>query len=134
MSKLSTALLAAVAFTTLASNAHAWDHPGHMWTAKIAFSEIERARPELIEKIGMLFLAHPDPNKDQPADQLVKNMVNFILNGESPVEEAPQLPDAYWEKLQSTAERRLTLARYRIADLLISAADQIEVQRKFIGR
>ncbi len=76
----------------------------------------------------------PDPNKDQPAQKLVQNMVNFILNGVSPVKEAPQLPAGYWEKLQSTAERRLTLAGYRITDLLISAADQIEAQRKFVGR
>ncbi len=76
----------------------------------------------------------PDPNKDQPADKLVQNMVNFILNGVSPVKEAPPLPAGYWEKLQSTSERQLTLAGYRIADLLISAADQIEAQRKFVGR
>jgi len=75
----------------------------------------------------------PDPNKDQPADKLVQNMINFILNGVSPVKEAPPLPAGYWEKLQSTSERQLMLAGYRIADLLISAADQIEAQRKFIG-
>jgi len=75
-----------------------------------------------------------DPNKDQSAEKLVRNMINFILNGVSPVQEAPELPAGYWEKLQGTAERRITLAGYRIADLLISAADQIEAQRKFIGR
>lgn len=75
----------------------------------------------------------PDPNKDQPADKLVQNMVNFILNGVSPVKDAPPLPPGYWEKLQSTSERQLALAGYRIADLLISAADQIEAQRKFVG-
>ena len=61
-------------------------------------------------------------------------MVNYILYGDSPVEEAPELPAGYWEKLQATAERRLTLAGYRIADLIISAADQITAQRKFVGR
>jgi len=76
----------------------------------------------------------PDPNRNQPADKLVQNMVNFILNGVSPVKEAPQLPDGYWEKLQSTAERRITLAGYRMADLFIAAANQIEAQRKFVGR
>lgn len=76
----------------------------------------------------------PDPNKDQPADELVQNMINFILNGVSPVDDAPELPEGYWEKLQSTSERRITLAGYRIADLLIAAADDIEAQRKFIGR
>jgi hypothetical protein len=38
--------------------------------------------------------AHPvsDPNKDQFAEKLVQNMINFILNGVSPVKEAPELP------------------------------------------
>jgi hypothetical protein len=76
----------------------------------------------------------PDPNKDQSAEKLVQNMVNFILNGVSPVKEAPSLPDGYWDKLQRTAERRITLAGYRITDLVISAADHIEAQRKFVGR
>ena len=61
-------------------------------------------------------------------------MVNFILNGVSPVKEAPPLPTGYWERLQGVTERRITLAGYRIADLLIAAADQIEGQRKFVGR
>ena len=75
-----------------------------------------------------------DPNKDQDSDTLVRNMVNFILNGVSPVKEAPAVPPEYWKKLQSTAHQRITLAGYRIADLLISAADNIEAQRKFVGR
>ena len=76
----------------------------------------------------------PDPNRNQPADKLVQNMVNFILNGVSPVKTAPPLPAGYWEKLQSTSERQLTLAGYRIADLVFTAANQIEGQRKFVGR
>ena len=40
-------------------NTFAWDHPGHMATAAIAYVEVERQRPELIDQIGMLFLAHP---------------------------------------------------------------------------
>ena len=75
-----------------------------------------------------------DPDKNQTSEQLVKKMVNFILNGVSPVKEAPPLPPGYWEKLQSTAERRITLAGYRIADLLLAAANDIETQRKFVGR
>jgi len=348
MFKLSTALFAAVLFSAITPNAHAWDHPGHMTTAAIAFSEIERARPELIDKIGLLFLKHPDtapfwvaageakgkervrrmfmecarwpddskvtpndrltwhtarwaivakdappevkaaaearhgkpagqaiealtlnnamianpestpaeralalcwvmhimgdihqpmhvsdlfskdfptgnaaagmsyvvdpvskesiplhilwdmnalripslpevdrhtqaflkkyprsafpelqatpvsdpnafvtwakeshqvaldwafdletladPNKDQPAEKLVQGMIQFILTGVSPVKDAPPLPDGYWEKLQGTSERRITLAGYRIADMLIAAADNIEAQRKFIVR
>ena len=65
---------------------------------------------------------------------LIEGMVNYILNGVSPVEDAPALPEGYWDKLQSTSERRITLAGYRIADLILSAADQIEAQRKFMGR
>ena len=76
----------------------------------------------------------PDPAKDQSSEQLIANMVNFILNGVSPVEEAPKVPDEYWQKLQLTAEQRITLAGYRIADIIIAAADNIEAQRKFVGR
>ena len=76
----------------------------------------------------------PDPNKDQDADELMKNMVNFILTGESHVKQAPKLPAGYWEKLQLTAGRRIALAGYRIADLILSAADQLEAERRFIGR
>jgi hypothetical protein len=75
-----------------------------------------------------------DPNKDLDADRLVKNMVKFILEGISPVDEAPEVPPEYWEKLQQTAHRRITLAGYRIADLIISAADEITAQRQFVGR
>ncbi|WP_162409319.1 S1/P1 nuclease [Acuticoccus sediminis] len=75
-----------------------------------------------------------DPDKDQSADKLVQNMVNFILNGVSPVTDAPELPPGYWERLQVTAEQRITLAGYRIADVILSAADRIEAQRRFMGR
>jgi hypothetical protein len=64
MSKRITAVIGAAvlsALVTLAPKAHAWDHPGHMITAAIAFAEIERARPDLIDKLGLLFLKHPDP-------------------------------------------------------------------------
>jgi hypothetical protein len=75
-----------------------------------------------------------DEESDQDADTLVRNMVNFILNGVSPVKEAPEVPAEYWENLQGTAERRITLAGYRIADLVITAADDIMAQREFVGR
>ena len=45
-----------------------------------------------------------------------------------------QVVPGYWEKLQSTSERQVTLAGYRIADLILAAASQIEGQRKFVGR
>lgn len=75
-----------------------------------------------------------DPNKDVDTDRLVQNMVRFILDGIAPVDAAPRLPDGYWDRLQVTAQRRMTLAGYGIAGLLISAADQIEAQTKFAGR
>ena len=50
-----------VSFSTLlGAGAHAWDHPGHMTTAAIAFGDIKQVRPDLIEKLQLLFLAHPD--------------------------------------------------------------------------
>jgi len=76
----------------------------------------------------------PDPDMGQDTDRLVQNMVKFILEGVAPVDEAPQLPEGYWEKLQLTSAQRLTLAGYRIADLILAAADNIEAQRKFLGR
>ena len=76
----------------------------------------------------------PDPDMGQDTDRLVQNMVKFILEGVAPVDEAPQLPEGYWEKLQLTSAQRITLAGYRIADLILAAADNIEAQRKFLGR
>lgn len=76
----------------------------------------------------------PDPNMGQDTEQLVANMIKFILDGISPVEEAPAVPDEYWERLQETAARRITLAGYRIADLVVAAADNILEEQDFIGR
>ena len=73
----------------------------------------------------------PDPNKDADQDTLIKNMVKFILEGISPVEEAPEVPAEYWDQVQETAHRRITLAGYRLADLIMSAADQIAAQRSY---
>ena len=75
----------------------------------------------------------PDPDLGQDTDRLVKNMVKYVLEGIAPVDEAPKLPEGYWEKLQLTAEQRITLAGYRIADLILAAADNIEAQRKYLG-
>ena len=43
-----------------ATTAQAWDHPSHMTSAAIAMEEIEKAHPELVDKIGLLFMRHPD--------------------------------------------------------------------------
>ena len=53
-------VILAFALLVCASGAHAWDHPSHMATAAIAFMEIERSKPELIEKLELIFMAHPD--------------------------------------------------------------------------
>ncbi len=94
--------------------------------------DVDRYTKDLLKKHPRS--SFPDPDKDADTARLIQNMMRFILEGVSPVEEAPQLPAGYWEKLQPTAERRITLAGYRIADLIQSAADQIEAQRKFVGR
>jgi hypothetical protein len=50
------------------------------------------------------------------------------------LEEAPEVPAEHWAKLQEIAQRRITLVGYRIADLLLSAADQIDSERSFSGK
>jgi len=62
--------MAGLIFATLNSAAFAWDHPGHMTTAAIAYAEVERQRPELMDKIGMLFLAHPESSPKDRARAL----------------------------------------------------------------
>ena len=75
-----------------------------------------------------------DPDTDQTSEELVAKMVNFILNGVAPIDDAPDLREGYWDKLQETSEKRITLAGYRLADLILAAADDIEAQRKFVYR
>lgn len=69
----------------------------------------------------------PDPEPDP--DKVVQKIVKYILTGASPVEGAPAVPTKYWERLQEVATRRLALAGYRIADLILAAADRIETER-----
>lgn len=75
-----------------------------------------------------------DPNKDTDSDRLIGNMIKYILEGISPVEEAPKVPAEYWEKLQYEAHRRIALAGYRIADIVIDAADRIFADRALAGK
>ncbi len=76
----------------------------------------------------------PDPNLDADPDRVVGNMVKYILEGVSPVDEAPAVPEEYWEKLQEVAARRLALSGYRIADVILAAADRIDVERTLSGK
>ena len=75
-----------------------------------------------------------DPEKDLDTDKAVKKMVAYILHGVSPLEDATAVPAEYWEKLQQVVQRRITLAGYRIADLVIAAADQINTEKSFTGK
>jgi hypothetical protein len=54
-------VIACVLATLVPTLADAWDHPGHMTSAAIAFAEIKRERPEVIDDLGLLFLKHTDP-------------------------------------------------------------------------
>jgi hypothetical protein len=76
----------------------------------------------------------PDPNLDADSDRVVGNMVKYILEGISPVDEAPAVPDEYWEKLQDVTGRRLALAGYRIADIILAAADRLDAERSLSGK
>ena len=76
----------------------------------------------------------PDPNLEADVDRLVANMVAYILDGISPVEEAPEVPAEYWEKVQETAPRRMALAGYRIADIILATADRLLTERDLAGK
>lgn len=78
--------------------------------------------------------AVPDPDTDQSSDKVIGKMVKYILEGVSPVKEAPAVPAAYWEKAQETVSRRLALAGYRLADVILAAADRIETERSLAGK
>ena len=80
---------------------------------------------------GIKFVS--DPDKDQDAEKLVGKMVKYILFGVSPLEEAPEVPAAYWQKLQEISQRQITLAGYRMADVIIAAADTLISQRTLSG-
>jgi len=75
-----------------------------------------------------------DPDAGLDPDKAVKKMVAFILEGISPVEDAPEVPAEYWEQLQQIVKRRITLAGYRIADCIIASADQIAAEQSYTGR
>ena len=71
----------------------------------------------------------PDPSLDSDSDRLIANMARYILEGISHVEAAPAVPDEYWENLQQVVPRRMALAGYRIADIILTAADELDVER-----
>ncbi len=75
----------------------------------------------------------PDPDRDADSDRLIGNMIKYILDGVSPIEEAPKVPDDYWEELQTKAQSQITLAGYRIADLIVAAGDSLLAERSAAG-
>jgi hypothetical protein len=75
-----------------------------------------------------------DPDASSDPDKAIRKMVLFVLDGISPLDNGPEVPAEYWEKLQQIAKRRITLAGYRIADCIIAAADQIIEQQSFSGK
>jgi hypothetical protein len=78
--------------------------------------------------------ALPDPNLEADSDRVVGNMVKYILEGISPVDEAPEVPAEYWEKVQEVAPRRVALAGYRIAEIVFAAAESLETERALAGK
>jgi hypothetical protein len=75
-----------------------------------------------------------DPDKELDTDKSVKKMVAYIVHGVPPLEEAPDVPAEYWEKLQEVVQQRITLAGYRLANLVLAAADQIDAERSLSGK
>ena len=60
---------------------------------------------------------------------MLAKVIRYIRDGVSPIEGAPTVPAEYWEKTQEVATRRLALAGYRIADVILAADDLIETER-----
>ena len=75
----------------------------------------------------------PDPNLGADSDRIIGNMVKYILFGTSPVDAAPAVPDEYWARVQNTVPRRLALTGYRMADVILAAADDLETERTLAG-
>lgn len=80
---------------------------------------------------GIKFIKDPDPELN--AEKIVGKMVKYLLFGESPLKEAPEVPAEYWEQLQRHAHSQIALAGYRIADTIVAAADRLLLERTLAG-
>lgn len=80
---------------------------------------------------GLEFVS--DPDSGQTAEQLVGKMIKYILFGVSPLDDAPKVPPEYWERLQEIAQSQITLAGYRMADVILAAADSLVAERALSG-
>ncbi len=67
MIRSKTLAASALMLALAAGPAFAWTRPGHMVTAAIAFDEIEKRRPDLIDPIATILEAHPDRGAFQVA-------------------------------------------------------------------
>ncbi len=74
-----------------------------------------------------------DPDQDQDAAKLVGKMVKYILYGISPLEEAPEVSAEHWAQLQEHAHSQITLAGYRIADVIVATADSLMLEHTITG-
>ena len=74
-----------------------------------------------------------DPDQGQDTAQVVLKMVKYMLEGISPLEEAPEVPAEHWAQLQKHAHSQVTLAGYRIADVIVSAADRLLIEHTMTG-
>ena len=74
-----------------------------------------------------------DPDQDQDQAQVVLKMVKYMLEGISPLDEAPEVPAEHWAQLQKHAHSQVTLAGYRIADVIVFAADRLLVEHTMTG-
>ena len=77
------------------------------------------------------FVKDPDEGQDQA--QVVLKMIKYMLEGISPLEEAPEVPAEHWAQLQKHAHSQVTLAGYRIADVIVSAADRLLIEHTMTG-
>jgi len=97
---------------------------------RVAFEQWARESYEIAAEFayGYGIETAVDPNDDMDPDRLLKNMIKWVVEGVSPVAEAPEVPAEYWEELQRVAARRVTLAGYRVADIIVSAVATIDAQ------
>ena len=56
-----------------------------------------------------------------------------MLEGNSPLDEAPEVSAEHWAQLQKHAHSQDTLAGYRIADVIVSAADRLMIEYTMTG-
>ena len=93
--------------------------------------EAHQIAVDFIYATDLEFVKDPDEGQDQA--QVVLKMVKYMLEGISPLEEAPEVSAEHWAELQKHAHSQVTLAGYRIADVIVSAADRLLVEHTMTG-